>query len=81
MTVFSEPLFLNAAAQKERHNVMLMQRTDAGRDAQRLRTVIWVVALATAGLIFEGYDLVVYGTVVSASVTQDLINHKNLAGV
>lgn len=38
---------------------------EAERDARRLRTVIWVVALATAGLIFDGYDLVVYGAVVS----------------
>jgi len=30
-----------------------------------MRTVVWVVALATVGLIFDGYDLVVYGTVVS----------------
>ena len=34
-------------------------------DSQRLRTVIWIVALTTVGLIFDGYDLVVYGTVVS----------------
>jgi AAHS family benzoate transporter-like MFS transporter len=34
-------------------------------EARRLRTVIWVVALATVGLIFDGYDLVVYGAVVS----------------
>ena len=33
--------------------------------AYRRRTVIWVVSLATVGLIFDGYDLVVYGTVVS----------------
>jgi MFS transporter, AAHS family, benzoate transport protein len=39
--------------------------SDAARDAQRLRTVIWVVGLATLGLVFDGYDLVVYGTVVS----------------
>ncbi|MEJ8820601.1 MFS transporter [Variovorax humicola] len=39
--------------------------TDPALDARRLRTVIWVVALATVGLIFDGYDLVVYGTVVS----------------
>ena len=26
---------------------------------------MWVVVLATVGLIFDGYDLVVYGTVVS----------------
>ncbi len=38
---------------------------DAARDARRLRTVIWVVALATAGLVFDGYDLVIYGAVVS----------------
>lgn len=34
-------------------------------DARRRRTVIWVVGLATLGLIFDGYDLVVYGAVVS----------------
>jgi MFS transporter, AAHS family, benzoate transport protein len=31
----------------------------------RNRTVAWVVGLATLGLVFDGYDLVVYGTVVS----------------
>lgn len=39
--------------------------TQAELDARRFRTVIWIVALATVGLIFDGYDLVVYGTVVS----------------
>lgn len=34
------------------------------QEARRRRTVIWVVALSTLGLIFDGYDLVVYGTVV-----------------
>lgn len=34
-------------------------------NARRSRTVAWVVGLATMGLIFDGYDLVVYGTVVS----------------
>jgi MFS transporter, AAHS family, benzoate transport protein len=34
-------------------------------EARRLRTVIWIVALATVGLIFDGYDLVIYGAVVS----------------
>lgn len=34
-------------------------------EARRLRTVTWIVALATVGLIFDGYDLVVYGAVVS----------------
>ncbi|MBT9474594.1 MFS transporter [Polaromonas sp.] len=38
---------------------------DSEREARRMRTVMWVVALATVGLIFDGYDLVVYGTVVS----------------
>lgn len=35
------------------------------QDARRRRTVVWVVSLATVGLIFDGYDLVVYGAVVS----------------
>jgi AAHS family benzoate transporter-like MFS transporter len=35
------------------------------REALRRRTVAWVVGLATLGLIFDGYDLVVYGAVVS----------------
>jgi AAHS family benzoate transporter-like MFS transporter len=39
--------------------------TDPGLEARRMRTAVWVVALATVGLIFDGYDLVVYGTVVS----------------
>jgi AAHS family benzoate transporter-like MFS transporter len=34
-------------------------------EARRRRTVLWVVSLATLGLVFDGYDLVVYGTVVS----------------
>jgi len=34
-------------------------------EARRLRTVTWIVALAACGLIFDGYDLVVYGAVVS----------------
>src|SRR5206468_9222613 len=38
---------------------------DAVREARRLRTVAWIVALATVGLVFDGYDLVVYGAVVS----------------
>jgi AAHS family benzoate transporter-like MFS transporter len=33
-------------------------------DALRRRSVTWIVALATVGLVFDGYDLVVYGTVV-----------------
>jgi MFS transporter, AAHS family, benzoate transport protein len=43
----------------------MKQASPSALDARRLRTVIWIVALATVGLIFDGYDLVVYGTVVS----------------
>jgi len=43
----------------------MTQAIDSGLEARRYRTVVWVVALATVGLIFDGYDLVVYGTVVS----------------
>jgi len=39
--------------------------TDPAREAKQMRTVVWVVALALVGLIFDGYDLVVYGAVVS----------------
>lgn len=39
--------------------------TNTSAEARRLRTVTWVVTLATVGLIFDGYDLVVYGAVVS----------------
>ena len=34
-------------------------------EAKRLSTLVWIVSLATVGLMFDGYDLVVYGTVVS----------------
>ncbi|MGK5172069.1 MFS transporter [Geodermatophilus sp. CPCC 205761] len=34
------------------------------QDVLRRRTVTWIVSLATVGLVFDGYDLVVYGTVV-----------------
>lgn len=40
-----------------------LQNSDAP-DRQR-RTVRWVVAIAALALLFDGYDLVVYGTVVS----------------
>src|SRR4249920_3053864 len=36
---------------------------DPQRTALRRRTVSWVVTIATLGLIFDGYDLVVYGAV------------------
>lgn len=35
------------------------------REARRRSTVVWVVTLAFLGLIFDGYHLVVYGTVLS----------------
>jgi len=35
------------------------------QEARRRSTVAWVVGLAFVGLIFDGYDLVVYGTVLS----------------
>jgi MFS transporter, AAHS family, benzoate transport protein len=34
------------------------------QETKRNRTVVWVVTLATIGLMFDGYDLVIYGTVV-----------------
>jgi AAHS family benzoate transporter-like MFS transporter len=37
---------------------------DRSLDRRRRRSVAWVVALSTAALVFDGYDLVVYGTVV-----------------
>src|SRR5215471_18183375 len=39
--------------------------TTSEQEARRRRTVAWVVALAFLGLVFDGYDLVVYGTVLS----------------
>ncbi|PXY35858.1 MFS transporter [Prauserella flavalba] len=39
-----------------------MSETDA-MTRRRQRTVSWVVALSTIALVFDGYDLVVYGTV------------------
>jgi AAHS family benzoate transporter-like MFS transporter len=38
---------------------------DPQREVLRRRTVTWVVLLASLGMIFDGYDLVVFGTVVS----------------
>src|SRR5215475_2437994 len=43
----------------------MMPTINSDLEARRRSTVVWVVALATVGLIFDGYDLVVYGTVVS----------------
>ncbi|WP_395727273.1 MFS transporter [Nakamurella sp.] len=41
------------------------QITEDELNARRSRTVVWVVTISTIGLIFDGYDLVVYGAVVS----------------
>src|SRR6478672_92257 len=41
----------------------LTDASDPRVDARRRRTVAWVVGLATLGMIFDGYDLVVYGAV------------------
>ena len=35
------------------------------QEARRRKTVVWVVGLAFVGLVFDGYDLVVYGAVLS----------------
>jgi hypothetical protein len=42
----------------------LTDASDPRVDARRRRTVAWVVGLATLGMIFDGYDLVVYGAAV-----------------
>lgn len=42
-----------------------MTSTTIDQDTRRKRTVVWVVALGTVGMIFDGYDLVIYGAVVS----------------
>jgi MFS transporter, AAHS family, benzoate transport protein len=39
--------------------------TTPEQEARRRATVVWVVGLAFFGLVFDGYDLVVYGTVLS----------------
>lgn len=36
----------------------------AQQDARRKRTVVWAISLVTTGMVFDGYDLVVYGAVV-----------------
>ncbi len=40
-------------------------RADSAREAKQTRTVVWVMSLALVGLLFDGYDLVVYGACVS----------------
>ena len=43
---------------------MTLTATTTDQDARRKRTVVWVVSLATLGMVFDGYDLVAYGAVV-----------------
>lgn len=43
----------------------MTKATDSVRESKQVRTVVWVVSLAMLGLIFDGYDLVVYGACVS----------------
>jgi AAHS family benzoate transporter-like MFS transporter len=42
-----------------------MNGNEQAVSAQQRRTVSWVVAIAAIALVFDGFDLVVYGTVVS----------------
>jgi MFS transporter, AAHS family, benzoate transport protein len=57
------------------------QTTQTELDTRRLRTVFWIVALATVGLIFDGYDLVVYDTVVSTFLRDCYRTNVRGAGV
>lgn len=41
-----------------------MPENNLALETRRRRGVFWVVALSTAALVFDGYDLVVYGTIV-----------------
>lgn len=43
----------------------VVDTTESAREARRMRTVIWVMSLALVGLLFDGYDLVLYGACVS----------------
>ena len=45
--------------------VTTVAMADSARETKQMRTVVWVMSLALAGLLFDGYDLVVYGTCVS----------------
>jgi len=41
-------------------------------DARHSKAVLWILCLATIGLVFDGYDLVVYGAVVSGFLRDPL---------
>ena len=53
------------AAPRRRSRMTTAVTTSPEQEARRSRTVVWVVALAFTGLVFDGYDLVVYGAVLS----------------
>ncbi|WP_082748516.1 MFS transporter [Nocardioides jensenii] len=48
-----------------------MTSTSATAEVRRSRTLGWVVGLSFAALLFDGYDLVVYGTVVPTLLADD----------
>jgi AAHS family benzoate transporter-like MFS transporter len=41
--------------------VSAVAMADSAREAKQMRTLVWVMSLAFVGLLFDGYDLVVYG--------------------
>jgi MFS transporter, AAHS family, benzoate transport protein len=41
--------------------VSAVAMADSAREAKQMRTLVWVMSLAFVGLLFNGYDLVVYG--------------------
>lgn len=43
----------------------LTEQSSKSQERKQRSTIIWVVALAMTGLVFDGYDLVVYGACVS----------------
>ena len=45
--------------------VSAVAMANSAREAKQVRTVVWVMSLALVGLLFDGYDLVVYGACVS----------------
>ncbi len=45
--------------------VCAVTMAESAREAKQMRTLVWVVSLALVGLLFDGYDLVVYGACVS----------------
>jgi AAHS family benzoate transporter-like MFS transporter len=46
-------------------SVRAADRAASAREGKQRSTVIWVMGLTMVGLLFDGYDLVVYGACVS----------------